>query len=55
MLRLSYDGLNVEEKDTFLDIACFLKGKDSACVKLILNDYSFSTGIGISVLHDESQ
>lgn len=28
VLKISYDELNLKEKKTFLDIACFFKGED---------------------------
>lgn len=33
-LKLSYDGLDDEQKDIFLDIACFCRGHDMNTVKL---------------------
>ncbi|XP_068319310.1 disease resistance protein RUN1-like isoform X2 [Pyrus communis] len=48
VLRLSYDGLEENEKECFLDIACFLKGADVYYAKRIL-------GIrGIQILIDKS-
>ncbi|XP_034677081.1 disease resistance protein RUN1-like [Vitis riparia] len=37
VLRLSYDRLDHTEKDLFLDIACFFRGKDSDSVGRILD------------------
>ncbi|KAM6581241.1 hypothetical protein CsatA_005015 [Cannabis sativa] len=41
VLRISYDGLNDHEKDAFLDIACFLKGKRIEVVEEILDGCGF--------------
>ncbi|KAK2634636.1 hypothetical protein Ddye_029428 [Dipteronia dyeriana] len=38
VLKISYDGSNDVEKDIFLDIACFLKGKGKDYVAKILDD-----------------
>ncbi|XP_050231583.1 disease resistance protein RPV1-like [Mercurialis annua] len=54
MLRLSYDGLDVEEKDIFLDIACFFKGEDTDFVKRILDGCGFSVDVGFNVLIEKS-
>jgi len=51
-LRISYDGLNEEEQEIFLDIACFLIGMDRNDVILVLDDCGLSAEIGISVLVD---
>ncbi|KAI9156339.1 hypothetical protein LWI28_004536 [Acer negundo] len=52
VLRISYDGLDDEEKEIFLDIACFFKGEDRDRVTTILDGSDLSTEIGISVLID---
>ncbi|KAL5732514.1 hypothetical protein ACOSQ2_032206 [Xanthoceras sorbifolium] len=52
VLRISYDGLDYEEKEIFLDIACFFKGEDRDRVTTILDGCRVSTEIGISVLID---
>lgn len=39
---MSFDGLDDEEKDIFLDIACFFKGEDEFSVK------RKSSGCGLS-------
>ncbi|KAF7851316.1 hypothetical protein BT93_L4096 [Corymbia citriodora subsp. variegata] len=49
-LRISYDGLRQNEKDIFLDIACFFKGKKRPYVTEVLKNCGFFTGIGIDIL-----
>ncbi|KAB2636277.1 TMV resistance protein N-like [Pyrus ussuriensis x Pyrus communis] len=53
VLRLSYDGLEENEKECFLDIACFLKGADVYYAKRILEIRRFSVK-GIQNLIDKS-
>ena len=38
VLKISYDELHLEEKKTFLDIACFFKGEDIDFVRRIQDD-----------------
>ncbi len=40
VLKISYDELNLEEKKTFLDIACFFTGEDIDFVRRIRDDPS---------------
>ncbi|XP_054780359.1 putative disease resistance protein At4g11170 isoform X2 [Prosopis cineraria] len=54
VLRLSYDGLNHEEKNIFLEIACFLKGMLKEHVISLLDGYDFYGAIGIRTLHDKA-
>ncbi|XP_031280366.1 disease resistance-like protein DSC1 [Pistacia vera] len=54
VLKISYNGLDDEEKNIFLDIACFFKGWDSCLVKEILDASGFSAQIGMRVLIDKS-
>nr|XP_048324749.1 disease resistance protein RUN1-like [Ziziphus jujuba var. spinosa] len=55
VLRISYDGLDDNEKDIFLDIACFFTGHQSPTfVESILDAYGFFTRIGLWILHDKS-
>ncbi|XP_044511589.1 disease resistance protein RPV1-like [Mangifera indica] len=48
VLKISYDGLDVEEKNLFLDIACFFNGWDECLVRI------FSSSIGLRVLIDRA-
>ncbi|CAL2279797.1 unnamed protein product [Prunus armeniaca] len=54
VLRVSYDGLEENEKEIFLDIACFHKGNNSNYVKVLLDSHGFYGEIGIKVLIDRS-
>ena len=49
VLKVSYDRLDDIEKEIFLDIVCFFKGKDKDFVSRILGRYA---EIGIEVLHE---
>ncbi|KAG7942561.1 hypothetical protein I3843_16G109800 [Carya illinoinensis] len=53
ILKISYDGLDDNEKDIFLDIACFLKGNSIDYVTKILNICRFSSSFGIAKLKDK--
>ena len=53
-LRISYDGLHEDEKNIFLDIACFFKGKPKKYVKKILDSCDFFPDHGIQVLIEKS-
>ncbi|CAN0892399.1 Disease resistance protein RUN1 [Linum grandiflorum] len=54
VLRTSYDGLDDEEKDIFLDIACFFVGEHKGFVTRVLDGCGFAAVIGIRVLIDKS-
>ncbi|CAN6688287.1 unnamed protein product [Malus baccata var. baccata] len=54
VLRLSYDRLGRNEKEIFLDIACFHKGKNVDEVKRMLDIRGFHAARGIRVLVDMS-
>ncbi|ESR45533.1 hypothetical protein CICLE_v10000206mg [Citrus x clementina] len=54
VLRISYDGLDRRDKEIFLDIACFFKGKDKDRVKKKLYSCGFNSDIGIRELLDKS-
>jgi hypothetical protein len=52
-LKLSYDGLDKEQKDIFLDIACFHIGKFGKNVEKMLDGCGYSAArIGMEVLKD---
>jgi hypothetical protein len=54
VLRISYNGLEENEKGIFLDIACFLKGKNMCDAKKLLEMHGFYASTGIQVLIDMS-
>ncbi|KAI5312727.1 hypothetical protein L3X38_041901 [Prunus dulcis] len=54
VLKISYDGLDKEQKNIFLDIACFFVGKCKDQVFEILYSCGFHLDIGINVLVEKS-
>ncbi|KAH9726116.1 Disease resistance-like protein DSC1 [Citrus sinensis] len=54
VLKVSYDGLDDNEKNIFLDVACFFKGEDVYPVMKFLDASGFYPTTGISVLVDKS-
>ncbi|KAM5549965.1 TMV resistance protein N-like [Rosa sericea] len=54
ILKISYNGLDSEEKKIFLDIACFFNGLDKDRVTEVLTSCDFSAIIGIKVLMERS-
>ncbi|KAK4365724.1 hypothetical protein RND71_013604 [Anisodus tanguticus] len=53
-LSLSLDGLNHEQKNIFLDIACFFRGRKRDDVITILKSFGFRSEIAIDVLIQKS-
>lgn len=53
-LKLSFNRLDDSEKNIFLEIACFFKGKDKEHATRILDSFGFDPVIGISVLIEKS-
>ncbi|KAJ0781660.1 putative TIR domain, AAA+ ATPase domain, P-loop containing nucleoside triphosphate hydrolase [Helianthus annuus] len=53
-LKLSFDGLEDSEKNIFLDIACFYKGRDIGDVTKAFESCGFDPEIGINVLSEKS-
>ncbi|XP_021816100.1 TMV resistance protein N-like [Prunus avium] len=54
VLRVSYDGLDDNEKEIFLDIACFYKGYLRKDVERMLDSCDFFGEVGINDLIDRS-
>ncbi|KAL3740094.1 hypothetical protein ACJRO7_021383 [Eucalyptus globulus] len=54
VLKISFDGLEYNERMIFLDIACFFKGKGKKYIKEVLDDCDFDTTIGIDILIERS-
>ncbi|MED6204482.1 hypothetical protein PIB30_009489 [Stylosanthes scabra] len=52
VLKLSFDALDEEQQDIFLDIVSFYRGHDEHFVKQTLNECGFSATIGIEVLKE---
>ncbi|XP_049379095.1 TMV resistance protein N-like [Solanum stenotomum] len=53
-LKVSYDGLEREDQEIFLDIACFLRGRKQTEIKQILESCDFGADDGLRVLIDKS-
>ncbi|KAF8015322.1 hypothetical protein BT93_H0972 [Corymbia citriodora subsp. variegata] len=53
VLKISFDGLGKDEKEIFLDIACFFKGESKEYIEGVLNGCGFET-IGIDILIERS-
>ncbi|KAK3430968.1 hypothetical protein EUGRSUZ_E02181 [Eucalyptus grandis] len=54
VLKISYDGLEENEKEIFLDIACFFKGEDSDCIMKVLHSCDLETTAGFDILIERS-
>ncbi|XP_062020729.1 TMV resistance protein N-like [Rosa rugosa] len=54
ILKISYDGLDDEEKKIFLDIACYFCGEEKDRVTKVLTSFDVSATIGITVLAERS-
>ncbi|KAK4269101.1 hypothetical protein QN277_022304 [Acacia crassicarpa] len=54
VLRLSFDGLDHEEKRIFLDIACFLEEEWKEFVINLLDSFGFEGDNGIRILRDKA-
>ncbi|KAK3415820.1 hypothetical protein EUGRSUZ_H01449 [Eucalyptus grandis] len=54
VLKISFDELEENEREIFLDFACFFKGKSIEYIKEVLDGCGFETTIGIEILIDKS-
>ena len=54
VLRISFEGLQQEEKEIFLHIACFFSGEREEYVKQILDSCILHPHIGIQVIMEKS-
>ncbi|XP_056172194.1 disease resistance protein RUN1-like [Syzygium oleosum] len=54
VLKTSFVGLEDNEREIFLDIACFFKGKSIEYVEKVLDSCNFDTTIGIEILIERS-
>ncbi|PWA94765.1 toll/interleukin-1 receptor (TIR) domain-containing protein [Artemisia annua] len=52
ILKMSYDGLEPVEKELFLDIACFFRGKSKDSAMQMLDACGFHPAVGVTVLTD---
>ncbi|KAK7395688.1 hypothetical protein VNO78_16253 [Psophocarpus tetragonolobus] len=53
ILKVSYDGLDPQQKDIFLDIACFYTDQEENVVARTLCSYGFYANIAMDVLKDK--
>ncbi|XP_028753808.1 TMV resistance protein N-like [Neltuma alba] len=54
VLKLSYDGLDFQQRNIFLDIACFFKGRNVDDIKNLLDACDYATTIGLKTLEDKA-
>ncbi|XP_060673890.1 disease resistance protein RUN1-like [Ziziphus jujuba] len=54
ILQISFDGLDDDQKEIFLDIACFFKGEEEYLVKKILKGCGFHPRIDVELLIGKS-
>ncbi|XP_039154883.1 disease resistance protein RPV1-like [Eucalyptus grandis] len=54
VLKISFDALEENERNIFLDIACFFKGREMNYVTRVLDSYDLDTLIGIQTLIERS-
>ena len=54
ILQKSFDGLMYTQKELFLDIACFFKGKNKDYIRDILESFGYYPNYNIDVLIDKS-
>ncbi|XP_048131536.1 TMV resistance protein N-like [Rhodamnia argentea] len=54
VLKISYDGLEANEKEIFLHIACFFKGWEFCHVKKVLEGCDLTAVIGLQILIERS-
>ncbi|XP_048133453.1 TMV resistance protein N-like [Rhodamnia argentea] len=54
VLKISYDGLETNEKEIFLHIACFFKGRETKYIENALDSCDFKVVIGLQILTERS-
>ncbi|KAK3430940.1 hypothetical protein EUGRSUZ_E02143, partial [Eucalyptus grandis] len=54
VLKISYDGLDANAKEIFLDIACFFKWRDIEYVKKVIDSCGYEATIGLEILIERS-
>ncbi|XP_048132160.1 TMV resistance protein N-like [Rhodamnia argentea] len=54
VLKISYDGLEANEKEIFLHIVCFFKGWEFCYVKKVLGGCDLNAVIGLQILTERS-
>ncbi|KAF8007019.1 hypothetical protein BT93_K1122 [Corymbia citriodora subsp. variegata] len=54
VLKISYDGLEENEKEIFLHIACFFKGQGIGYIKKVLGSCDLEIAIGLKILIERS-
>ncbi|XP_039167845.1 TMV resistance protein N isoform X2 [Eucalyptus grandis] len=54
VLKISYDGLEENEQEIFLDIACFFESNNSEYIKKVLDSCDVQTTVGFDILIERS-